>query len=686
SMFPSELFNAVEIYKTQSASFIEGGVSGQIALGTLRPLDYNERRTQAEIKGNYNPDNADIDGANNEIGYRGTFSYVDQWETGAGGDIGISIGYQTNQGSNPEQEYRTSSAWRDCRNDPNVDAGVYASGNCDSGQGDLVMEVDPETGTAPDQGTPFIMVPSQRTYRQNTTDDDRESLFAAMQFRPNDRVDINIDGEWSDRTFTEIRNDLVFAEQRRVNPEGLVSAPDGSVTSFTNEGRIETLSTYQEREEEYKGGGINVSYMATERLELLFDVSYSNTERTENIVHTRLQSEPTDIFGNPTPAGTDRPDAFYLLRGGPAEIGVVTVENFDVTNHDLFADNARTRIDLNQDRENTITAGRVDFDLEMDGTITNLLGGVRYSELEYESFPRIRDQRTFSDDELDRVNQICRTAFPESGFLTEPLNGQNMVTNVDENGNVLPSGTGNTFATFDPICLVNEFTGGDWAWPTPGPSVQNIDVTETTIAGYIQANYDTEFAGYPVRGNFGVRVVNTEVDSIGLRTTFTTVPNDDGTISVEEDDENFFSVSGGSDYTEILPSASMVMDLREDLLLRGGIFRGMSRPDPSEMGFGRAFNVDDDDAMSIEDLVATATAPGNPDLEPLMSWDFDIAIEWYPNEDSILAFGAYYKSFQGGFENVVRTEPFIVDGQVIEADVTTVQTTSDDSTLWGIEV
>lgn len=55
SQFPSELFTEVSIYKTQSASMIEGGVSGQIALETVRPLDFGRRRIQGEVKLNYNP-------------------------------------------------------------------------------------------------------------------------------------------------------------------------------------------------------------------------------------------------------------------------------------------------------------------------------------------------------------------------------------------------------------------------------------------------------------------------------------------------------------------------------------------------------------------------------------------------------------------------------------------------------
>lgn len=250
SQFPSELFNTIKVYKTQQASLIEGGVSGQIELETSRPLDRNKKSMLFDVKGAYNPDNQNINIAERDYGYRGTFSYIDQFTTDNAGDFGISLGFQRNVTTNPEGEARSSSTYRDCRNDPAVSAGVFASGNCDSGQGDLVLEVDPSTGLAPDANTPFIWVPSQRSYRQNITDDERDAVFAAFQWQPNDKLDIYLDTQFSDRTFTEIRNDLVFAEQRRVNPEGLITNPDGSVVYFENEGRIETNSTYQERLEE----------------------------------------------------------------------------------------------------------------------------------------------------------------------------------------------------------------------------------------------------------------------------------------------------------------------------------------------------------------------------------------------------------------------------------------------------
>jgi TonB-dependent receptor len=95
SQFPSELVSKLAVFKTQDASQIEGGVAGQIQLETLRPLDFGRRRIQGEIKGNINPDQLkQSDTEAGDLGYRGTLSYVDQFELNGLGDVGVSAGYQ----------------------------------------------------------------------------------------------------------------------------------------------------------------------------------------------------------------------------------------------------------------------------------------------------------------------------------------------------------------------------------------------------------------------------------------------------------------------------------------------------------------------------------------------------------------------------------------------------------------
>ena len=695
SQFPSELFNKLKVYKTQEARLIEGGVSGQISLETLRPLDYGKRRLQAEGKLAYHPDNANIDDNVRDFGTRFTLSYVDQYELEYLGKLGVSIGYQKRQTTNPEQEFRTTSGWRDCRNDPNVDGGIFRStpGNCDEDAGNLDLDIDPGTGTAPDGDAPFVFVPSSRSFRQNITDDDREALFAAVQWRPTDVFEINFDIQYSDRTFTEERNDLVFAEQRRVVPGitnvSLQAEPTGEVSLFQTIGRVETNSQFQERLEEYLGGGINLSYQATSRLRLTADVSMSDTSRRENIYQTRLRTGSTDINGEVT---NDRIFTSIAIPGESSLVPLVTVRNFDVTNHDLFSSSARTRIDLNQKRDNNIFAVRADAEYAVDWWwLTELVAGVRYSQLKFESVPRDRDTfegNAFADGAVAAANRACRTDFPESGFLSGPSGGQDLITNVDNDGNVISQGTGSGYATFGARCLIRELLGFLPEVPGGEQTVSNVDVEENTIAAYLQANYAGELGDFPIRGNIGVRMVHTDVNSVGLRTSFTTERNEEtGVLTPIENDDEFTSVSGGSNYLEFLPSLNVVVDLAPDVLLRGGVFRGLSRPDPADLGFGRQLSIDDDGMpMTVADFASNAIATGNPNLEPLTSWNFDVALEWYPNPDTILAGGVYYKRFIGGFENVQVTETFEVDGEPLDTPVTTTQTSDEEKNLLGFEV
>ena len=69
-----------------------------------------------------------------------------------------------------------------------------------------------------------------------------------------------------------------------------------------------------------------------------------------------------------------------------------------------------------------------------------------------------------------------------------------------------------------------------------------------------------------------------------------------------------------------------------------------------------------------------------------MSMNFDIAVEQYINEDTMLAFGVYTKSFQGGFGVTQQSEDFVIDGEIFPAVVSTSQTSDEKSNIKGFEV
>ena len=394
SQFPSELMNKLVVYKSQQASLIEGGVSGVIALETLKPLDYGKRRFQFDIKGNYNPDQQDIkDSMAGDYGFRGTASYVDAFEFANGGELGISLGYQKSDISQPEREVRGSSPQGTsiyaCINEPSVtNEGFFrsSSGDCEdqidgsSNQG-YNTEINPETGLAYSDGLAFGFASSQRGYRQNDTQDEREAFFGAIQWRPSDRWEVMLDMQLSDRDRAETRNDLVFANSKRatagVTGPALVTLPSGAVTNWLSTTAIESNSEIWDQTEEYTGGGLYIEFQATDRLTLSTDISYSQTTRVEKQISLRTQSDNQDIYGNDTPSGY-RPTVQWDLAAGFPQF---TLTEFDVNNHALFSDEYRVRIDSDVDRENTIKAIRGDFQYAVEwGAVTGIEGGIRYSE------------------------------------------------------------------------------------------------------------------------------------------------------------------------------------------------------------------------------------------------------------------------------------------------------------------
>ena len=698
SQFPSELVKKVAIYKTQDASMIEGGVAGVIALETITPLDFGKQRVSAEVKLNYNPDEGNVDNSlQSDAGYRGTFSYVDQFEFDNGQAVGVSFGVQRQEISQPEAEYRSSSPsgsslWA-CLNDPtNTNEGFYRSsaGDCEdqvngsSNQG-YDTEIDPETGKAVSDGTPYAWTGSSRSFRQNETSDERDAVFFALQYQPSADWDVNFDAQISDRTQQEARHDLIFLQKRAtpgVTGPTLVTNDVGGILHWEGEERIESAGEQFSREENYQGYGINIEHTVTDRLTVDLDLAYSKTEREELQISNR---------------GRTSSQTFFSWDMGD-EIPHFTLTDFDVTDISNFTDSLRTRLDRENVRENEVISARLDFDYALDGNVfTSIQGGIRTSEMTFLQYGGSQGNGSRNEFTLDSgtealdVLQGCQIDFPESGFLSSVSDGD-IVTNVDSDGNFVDSGTGSSWATYDNVCFSQAVAGSnaDGVFAYPEVEYENagtIDVTEKTTSVYLMANYDTEMFGKFIRGNFGLRIVDTDVTSIGFRNSFDVVTSDTGVLSlVESDNGSLDKIKSGGDYTKYLPSFNLVIDYSEDILFRAGIYRGMSRANPSNLGYSRTFQEDTEGtATSISDLLVGVNGSGNPDTQPLMSWNYDAAFEWYPNEDSILALSLYYKQFNGGFQQQTVIEDFTVAGETVSLPITNSVTSDEDSEILGLE-
>lgn len=663
NQFPSELVNNIKIYKTQQANLVEGGVAGTIDIGTLRPLDFGKMRVQGEIKTNYSPYQDKVTGSS-AWGWRGTLSYVDQFKLGGLGEIGIAIGAQRNSVNNPEETVAASTTWTPC----NATV-LVTNNNC--------TEVTRAQAAA---GTPFYLTPNALTFRQISEVDRRDAVFGAIQWRFSDRLELNLDAQYSDREFIENRRDLNISEMRHSHTAVEYDA-NGVIQRLEGRSAIESTASNLARAEEYLGGGANLRWTG-DRLTVTLDGAYSRTIRTEIERQVRLRTDPFDMNGNrnffstaPFASNNMRVPYVYEVLPGNFAPTITFDPRFDPNNHALFWDDARARRDESR-RHNEIWGARLDLDYKMDGFISNIAVGGRWAQQTFTDYD-VRNEVTLNPAgppaagrEDARINLRCRTAFPQTGFL-DAVEGNSITS----------------WATFDPLCLMREYTGSeDPGRPADLRSPANRDVTETTLAGYIMADYAGDLGDMPVRGNFGVRVVNTQLTSIGLRSAFTVVNNPDGTITLTPTPGTFESVTLEAETTRILPSINAIFELEPNrLLLRAAAYRAMSRPAPSALGAGRTF-VLDASGTTVEDAINEIRAAGSPALKPLMSWNGDIALEYYPDRDSLFSATLYFKEFSGGFIPFVTDEEFVIGGQNVTVPV--VQTANSDkkSQLWGVEI
>jgi iron complex outermembrane receptor protein len=156
-----------------------------------------------------------------------------------------------------------------------------------------------------------------------------------------------------------------------------------------------------------------------------------------------------------------------------------------------------------------------------------------------------------------------------------------------------------------------------------GP-LESFDFNEKTFGGYVMGNLKGE--GW--RGNVGVRVVNTKIETAAWR-----VGVSAGTPGAINNPFGLMvQTTADKEYTDILPSANFAFDVRDDVVLRVAAGRVLARPDYAQMaGF-----------TSLTESLLTASG-GNPDLDPYRANQYDASLEWYFAPQSILSVDFFYK-------------------------------------------
>jgi iron complex outermembrane recepter protein len=163
----------------------------------------------------------------------------------------------------------------------------------------------------------------------------------------------------------------------------------------------------------------------------------------------------------------------------------------------------------------------------------------------------------------------------------------------------------------------------DFVWCGAECGAQSPEVTETINSAYVMTEFNFENLTLPVRGDIGVRYIETQQDSIGF------VPTPAPVGSTYPNYAQRFTVD--RKYDDLLPSTNIVVEFTPSLLGRFSYAEVMSR---AELGTLIP-------SGSMNPTTRTASV-GNPFLEPVHATTYDAALEWYFYEGALVS-AAYFE-------------------------------------------
>ena len=273
--------------------------------------------------------------------------------------------------------------------------------------------------------------------------------------------------------------------------------------------------------------------------------------------------------------------------------------------------------------------------------------------LQFGSKARLREKESNPDAEVyggDDVFTLADVLDPgaaaDYGFPNrmEPFPGLRSVRDI------LGSGVG---IEFDPIDSLLDSASDDWV------------VEEDIYAGYGLIRYDSGRTVVVA----GVRVEYTDFNSTGNLVELFEEGAELNGVVLEDDLVSVTGVQNDNSYTDVLPSINLRYDLTDDIVGRAAVSRSVVRPGFEEVA----------SRIAVEDNEASI---GNPDLDPYSAWNYDLSLEYYPSEISVISAGLFYKSIEDYiFTQVI--EDFEFGGQTF--DEAEIALNGDDAEVLGLE-
>ncbi len=635
----TEGVSAVEVYKTTRADLPGGGIGATVNMLTARPLQNPGFKGVVGVKGVYETANEKGDKITPEVSALFSDTFNDD-------KFGVLISASHQKRNNREQRAAIDN-WI-----PNVNIG--ASPNLQ-----LTDNNQREDGAT--------WYPQNSGYSINDNDRTRVNGQLVLQYAPNDKVQATLDYTYSKVEFESNRNAFGVWFNNGGNVSSATINENGTYTHVAEVGGdYATNLSRAQTENENKSLGLNLKWDVSDSWSVTFDAHDSSAiGKGVGLGHDAFL-----IIGNTSCgwcAGTGPefgPNTANInIKTNMVGPGGIPIWGLDLVDGDGDPQAELTGADMgslfgavskNYD-ENKMNQ----FQLKTSWTNPN------DSFLERVDFGAARTKMSFRSTNAYSQNlpagwwNWSAVHFPDDMF--ERVGIESLLDGFSNGGDKLIDYY--VTADFDDVLHLFETIQDTIApdiynagWPAEvngkfqsGPIDSDARVEETTTALYVQAKMGFEVSNMPLNVVTGLRWEKAKVTSRGLEVPAIAMEwvNGNEWEYIYAQEQSFSSGSGSNDV--LMPSLDMNLEITDDLVGRFSYSRSLTRPPIGALSSTRNF-------LGNPKVGQRKVAVGNPALEPYVSDNFDLAMEYYYGNGSYVSVGYFHKIVDNFLANITTNE------------------------------
>ena len=604
-VLPSELIAGADVVKASRANIAEGGIGSYVTINTARPLTSPGEHIAGSINAKYNDLAEEYTPKVSGI-YSNTYN---------GNTFGFLVGFAHIESTNHIDAHETA-FWDNLQADDTQRA-----------PGPIIDE----SGIAVTSGT--LWYPGRAQYMTDNEERTRTSANITLQYAPTVDSTHTLDVFYT-KFAREAFSNGMQAPLHRDGFENVVVSQNNTILSARK--RADPLDgLFQTRAE----------------ASTIFAVGYNALVYKENwtyeadMSYSEAQSDPSRDWYVPNIVNTEGlTDADYIefdSRGSD----VINIDSSIPWNNPAGVRahwNHLSRDEL----EDKVLETKLNASYLFNAGLTRSVDfGVSYTD---------RDK---SLQQFNSVRTECGSVVNTCGTLIDMDDSLFSVNNV---GNYLSDVSGNFPRNFVVINSVADYSAAmrtisqDETWGTaellPNASVAN---TEEILALYTQLNLEGEYSAFAWSGNVGLRYVDTKNTSEGFAIQVLDVSMDD---TVQDDGELIEITTSdpvyndaNTSFQELLPSANISLDFNNGFFIKGSAAKVMTRAALEDVGVNMT--------VSGTRLTEYSRSQGNPDLNPYLATQYDIAFEYYQDNGNAYSLNFFNKDFSSW----ISTQTFVQD-------------------------